>query len=250
MSRRRASASPYFFILVLLIAAAYVIVQINHVPRREPVRRAGRTPAIREPRLFNLENEPNRGGERREWNKASCQSLGVRCDVTYFENWQTPAPVSCRTRIRNGYPVPDPICTPGGVDPTVTADVLRNPQWRTGCIRNCMESEAAKHVTYQWYGIHKPRENSGENQVCELDHLVPLEIGGADGLGNIWPECGPDTTTLDNRYFKVKDRVENYLANEVRSGRMPLETAQRGIASDWTQYLDEANRYCASGGRC
>jgi hypothetical protein len=30
-----------------------------------------------------------------------------------------------------------------------------------------------------------PHGNSGSNQVCELDHLVPLELGGADGLGNI-----------------------------------------------------------------
>lgn len=86
--------------------------------------------------------------------------------------------------------------------------------------------------------------------MCELDHLVPLELGGADGIGNIWPECGPDSATLENRYFKIKDRVENYLADEVKAGRIPLDTAQRSIASDWTQYLDDANRYCALGGRC
>ena len=47
--------------------------------------------------------------------------------------------------------------------------------------------------------------------------LLPV---GSDGLGNIWPECGPDGVTLENRYFKVKDRVENYLAGEVRASRM------------------------------
>ncbi len=86
--------------------------------------------------------------------------------------------------------------------------------------------------------------------MCELDHVVPLELGGADGLGNIWPECGPDAVTLDNRYFKIKDRVENYLADEVKAGRMSLDAAQQGIASDWTQFLADANRYCAHGGRC
>jgi hypothetical protein len=78
--------------------------------------------------------------------------------------------------------------------------------------------------------------------VCELDHLVPLELGGADGLGNIWPKCGPDGATLDERYFKAKDRVENYLAGEVKAGRMSLDDAQRGIAADWTQYLANADR--------
>jgi hypothetical protein len=44
--------------------------------------------------------------------------------------------------------------------------------------------------------------------------------------------------------------VENYLADKVKSGKMYLDAAQRGIASDWMQYLDVANQCCATGGRC
>lgn len=119
---------------------------------------------------------------------------------------------------------------------------MRSAQWRTKCIRNCQSSEKQKHAAYAWYGLTGPIQNNGVNQVCELDHLVPLELGGADGLGNIWPQCGPDSTELRNRYFKQKDLVEDYLAAKVRSGRMPLEEAQRGIAADWTQYVDAAIR--------
>lgn len=156
----------------------------------------------------------------------------------------------CHTGTSHGYLVPDPGCTPGGVNPSVTEEVLRSPAWRTRCLRNCQSSEAQKHVAYGWYGFRKAKGNSGEQQVCELDHLVPLELGGADGLGNIWPECGPDGAVLDNRDFKIKDRVESYLAEQVRAGRMPLATAQRGIAEDWMQFLPAANRYCADEGRC
>jgi hypothetical protein len=117
-------------------------------------------------------------------------------------------------------------------------------------VGNCASSEAQKHVAYLWYDIEKPRVNSNENQVCELDHLVPLELGGADGLGNIWPQCGPDAVSLNQRYFKQKDHVENYLAEEVRAGRMPLIEAQRGIAADWTQYLNDADLWCGRTGRC
>jgi hypothetical protein len=127
---------------------------------------------------------------------------------------------------------------------------LQNPQWRTRCVRDCETSEAEKHAAYRWYSLQKPADNSEENQVCELDHLVPLELGGADGMGNIWPECGPDGVALEERYFKMKDRVENYLAEEVRAGRIPLDAAQRGIATDWTRYLAAANQYCNAGGRC
>jgi len=157
-----------------------------------------------------------------------------------------PNPPNCR----NGYPVPDLRCTPGGINPSITAQMVTDSGFKTLCVRNCQSSEAQKHVTYRWYGVQKPRSNSGQNQVCELDHLVPLELGGADGLGNIWPECGPDFTALNDRYFKIKDRVESYMAVEVKAGRIPLDAAQRGIASDWTQFLPSANHYCAKQGRC
>ncbi len=61
-----------------------------------------------------------------------------------------------------------------------------------------------KHIAYAWYGVRKPRQNSYQNQVCELDRLVPLELGGADGLGNIWPQCGPDSVALNEHYFKPR----------------------------------------------
>ena len=77
-------------------------------------------------------------------------------------------------------------------------------------------------------------------------HLVPLELGGADTLDNIWPECGPADVTLWKRYFKRKDLVENYLAKMVREGKMQLVDAQRGIAKDWTQYLPAAKSECHS----
>ena len=173
---------------------------------------------------------------------ASCMSLGVACTSNYFMAWRPPSIGKCKQSIRNGYPVPDARCTPGGFNATVTAMMLKESGWRTRCIRNCESSESEKHVVYSWYGMMPPHGNSGKNQVCELDHLVPLELGGADGLGNIWPECGPDATALENQFFKTKDRVENYLAREVRAGRMSLGDAQRGIAADWTQYLAAANQ--------
>lgn len=175
---------------------------------------------------------------------------GVVCETQYFADWQEPSAHSCSIMTRHGYPVPDPRCTPGGVNPSVSLDVLDDSSWRTRIVRNCASSEAQKHITYRWYAIEKPRVNSNQNQVCELDHLVPLELGGADGLGNIWPQCGPDSAALNERYFKKKDHVENYLAEQVKAGVMPLEAAQKGIASDWTQFLSQAESWCSSRHRC
>lgn len=209
--------------------------------RYEPRRRGEREPHS---------SRRERGYENREEAPAACQAFSTACRSTYFRSWNQPHDGTCRTRREHGYPVPDPRCTPGGINPTISLDIIKDPRWRTGCIRNCQTSEEQKHVTYAWYGIRRPHKNSGEHQVCELDHLVPLELGGADGLGNIWPQCGPDRVTLNERYFKQKDHVENYLEDEVKGGRMPLAEAQRGIASDWVQYLPAATRYCEQGGRC
>lgn len=153
---------------------------------------------------------------------------------------------SCTIQTKNGFPMPDPTCTPGAFNPTVTLDVLKSPGFRTGCVRDKIESEAKKHEAYGWYSLTAPANNTGETMTCELDHLVPLEIGGADSMDNIWPQCGPDKVTLKERYFKQKDKVELYLAGQVKAGAMDLATAQRAIAKDYTQFLDAAKTYCAA----
>jgi hypothetical protein len=234
--KRSSSSSPFRLVIVALLVAvlAFLLVQRAwRVPVHEGQR--GRREVPRESR------RPEAG------TGAAGQ---VTCDSQYFAQWREPAEGACGVRMRNGYPEPDARCTPGGVNPTVTEDVMRDPAWRTQEVRNCAESEAQKHAAYGWYDIATPQVNSNENQVCELDHLVPLELGGADGMGNIWPECGPDGVTLKQRYFKQKDMVENYLAEEVKAGRIPLGDAQKGIARDWTQYLNDADMWCGRTGRC
>jgi hypothetical protein len=94
--------------------------------------------------------------------------------------------------------------------------------------------------------IKHPKNNTGSTQTCELDHLVSIELGGADTLDNIWPQCGPSRVILAKRYFKIKDSVENYLAAKVRAGAISLKDAQHGIATNWTQYIDDARAYFKS----
>jgi len=171
----------------------------------------------------------------------SCSQFEL--DVTASEpltKVDIPPPRTCVTRMSNGFPLPDPACTPGAINPTVTADVLQNPSFRTGCLRGHATSEQQKSRTYSWYKLEHPANNQGASQACELDHLISLELGGADTLDNIWPQCGPSGVALSERYFKRKDAVENYLAKQVKEHKIDLSAAQRGIASDWTQYLAES----------
>jgi hypothetical protein len=181
---------------------------------------------------------------------AVCEELHVDGRAsTPLQSVTLPPPQGCATRTSNGFPIPDPNCTPGAVDPTVTIAMLRNPSFTTRCVRDVATNPEEKAATYRWYNLLFPSNNSGQSQICELDHLISLELGGADTLDNIWPQCGPSGVSLPQRFFKEKDAVENFLAMQVRQGRMELGVAQMGIATDWTQFLDEARRVCPEG-RC
>jgi len=148
--------------------------------------------------------------------------------------WHKPTDGSCKVQIRDGHRFPDPYCTPGALNPTVTQDVLQSPGFTTQCIRNQAESESAKSIVFKWYGV-------SVDSTCEKDHFIPLEIGGADTLDNIWPQCGPAGSTGQNRDFKEKDGVELYLGKQVKlgasGGGMSQYDARSRIASNWPTLL-------------
>jgi hypothetical protein len=150
---------------------------------------------------------------------------------------------NCKLKTSHGYPLPDAACTPGAINPTVDTAVLKGGKFKTACDRDVATSAEEKATTYAGYTINKPTGNTGKTQSCELDHLVSLELGGADTLDNIWPQCGPPGVLLAKRYFKIKDAVENYLAASVKAGDISLKDAQQGIAVDWTQYIAQSNAY-------
>ncbi|MGH2501500.1 MAG: HNH endonuclease signature motif containing protein, partial [Ktedonobacterales bacterium] len=62
----------------------------------------------------------------------------------------------------------------------------------------------------------------------EVDHLVSLELGGSNDIANLWPELASPTPG-----FHQKDKVENYMHDQVCSGAVPLATAQQEIATNW-----------------
>jgi hypothetical protein len=91
----------------------------------------------------------------------------------------------------------------------------------TSSVRNVPLSE--KDQAYAEYGIN--HHYSGQ---YEVDHLVPLELGGSNDIANLWPEAASPTPG-----FHQKDEVENYLHDQVCSGAMSLKDAQTQIATNW-----------------
>lgn len=116
--------------------------------------------------------------------------------------------------------LPTPGLTPGKVLTTDAHKVCRPGYAKT--VRHT--SSAVKAERYRAYGIR--HHTAGQ---YEIDHLVSLELGGADDGANLWPQSY--LTKPWNAH--VKDKLENWLHREVCAGRLSLSIAQHEIATDW-----------------
>jgi hypothetical protein len=124
---------------------------------------------------------------------------------------QQPAPI-----------VPDPNLTPGDTF-DVTADDVCVP----GYAKKVRAVPAwLKRQAYAEYGITQYKTGD-----YEVDHLIPLSLGGSNSIRNLWPQS--TKTSPWNSY--VKDALERKLHNLVCAGKVDLKTAQHEIASDWIE---------------
>jgi len=123
-------------------------------------------------------------------------------------------------------PLPDPACTPGDILPGVTKDQICVSGYSSS-VRNVPTSE--KDAVYAEYGI--THHATGQ---YEIDHYVSLELGGSNDISNLFPEAADPTPG-----FHQKDKVENYLHDQVCSGSLTLAEAQREIATNWVAVYNQ-----------
>jgi hypothetical protein len=91
-------------------------------------------------------------------------------------------------------PLPDRSLTPGDILNVTTADICQ-----PGYSRNVRDVTAqTKRTVYSSY-----RRMLEEGKCCEVDHLIPLELGGSNRIKNLWPE------PYDGEWnARVKDRLD------------------------------------------
>ncbi len=116
--------------------------------------------------------------------------------------------------------MPDPKLTPGDVLDVNLSDIQEHGYSKK--VRNV--PVAVKRQVYASYGI--THWVTGE---YEVDHLIPLSIGGSNSPRNLWPE----SYLTEPWNARTKDRLEYRLLVLVRSGKLDLHTAQQEIARDW-----------------
>jgi hypothetical protein len=119
--------------------------------------------------------------------------------------------------------LPDATLTPGAIRTTSSAEICAKT-FRTKPYRHTTSS--MKHQVCAAYHVKQcPKLNT-----LEIDHLVPLELGGMDDVKNLWPQMAKYSGAPG---FHVKDKLENELKRRVCHGVIELSDAQQCLQSDW-----------------
>ena len=131
-------------------------------------------------------------------------------------------------RYSHGEPLNDLRVTPGVTFHVGVATICRSGYATS--VRDVPESE--KNRAYAEYGITHHTTDQ-----YEVDHLISLELGGSNAIGNLWPELNDHP----KGYLNSKDILENRLHDLVCEGKVGLPRVQKAIATDWVsayhQYL-------------
>jgi hypothetical protein len=118
-------------------------------------------------------------------------------------------------------PLPDQSCTPGAVFANATQEIVCVPGY-TKTVRSVSTNTRKK--VFAEYGISYPQPYGS----YEVDHLIPLVLGGSNDIANLFPEAADPYPG-----FKEKDVVEDFLYQQVCAGHVALSVAQQQIADNW-----------------
>jgi hypothetical protein len=160
---------------------------------------------------------------------SGCFVTGPGAMATYSVQPQPP-PGSCHYTFVGTFPLPDPSCTPGAINPDVTQSNIGSTICSGGYTSSIRPPESItepeKEANAESY------DYTGPLDTAEYDHLIPLELGGdPNDPKNLWvePNDNPNATSVNN----TKDVLENVLNDLVCSGQITLFTAQFAISSNW-----------------
>ena len=136
---------------------------------------------------------------------------------------QTVSLAPSSAKVGPAYVYPNPSLTPGAVF-TTDASTICTPRYASS-VRGV--STATKEQVYAEYGVSYPQALGA----YEVDHFIPLEIGGSNDLKNLWLE--PATPTPG---FHQRDQFENFEHWQVCNGTISAAEAQSRMVSDWYFY--------------
>jgi hypothetical protein len=147
-------------------------------------------------------------------------------------------PGSCHIQRR----LQDRRCTPGALNPAVRQATIFSTICRPGGYTDSVRPPVSYTEPLKYREMAAYRFAGRSAGDFELDHLIPLELGGAPAdPRNLWPE-----PHASGRGAYEKDVVENELHDQVCSGRISLARAQRQ-SLDWIAHYHGGSGPAGSG---
>ena len=113
--------------------------------------------------------------------------------------------------------MPNRTLTPGAIQSSDMSAIC-TPGW----------AEAHRDVSYATEDDVAREYGLSSRYGYEIDHLIPLELGGSNSMANLWPEPYGSLSGATQ-----KDGLEDYLHDQVCHHGLSLATAQNEIAVNW-----------------
>ena len=107
--------------------------------------------------------------------------------------------------------------------------LLPNPKLTPGRIAQTEKDRGGVTVEMEQKVFARYRLPWASRAAFKIDHLIPLELGGADTIDNLWPQSlrarpyGPDR----------KELLTEVLLQRIAKKEMTVEQAQEQIRRDW-----------------
>jgi hypothetical protein len=126
------------------------------------------------------------------------------------------------------------------VAPVSAFETLPNKNLTGGLVRTGDRDAACGHAQESRSRMNAVRRDEilrryglppGMHPDYQIDHLIPLCLGGSDDPSNLWPQ--PRRSIEETWNAEAKDRLERMMCIVVCDGQIDITAAQEAFATDW-----------------
>ena len=217
------------YLLMVLVAAATLLISCSPATATpSPIGTAGQAPS---PGGGSGAASDETGDPADEPGASETSAVGFTLAPT-----GEPAPTASAAAMTRLNGEPDPVLTPGSLNPAVTQANIGSTICQSGWTATIRPPTSYTN-NLKALQIAQYRYADESLASYEEDHLISLELGGnPTDSRNLWPE--PYNAMLGSRKVgaHVKDSFETRLKNEVCAGTITLAEAQAEVGDHWVHY--------------
>jgi hypothetical protein len=139
---------------------------------------------------------------------------------------------------------PDPTKTPGLAETLKALDLTKRytsncPGGKASCTYSQAHRDVPESVHTQVYDEYSVPASDRNIKFGEVDHFYPLCAGGSNDIKNLWDQPAENEWNGQNFGYHEKDKLETYVCEQIKAGKMTPIDAFNRITNDWVKfYLD------------